>query len=158
MTATLTVTDPGRVDALIAGAMPELSRAFVQKLLEEGRVSCGGRAVKKSFRPEIGDVLTVDIPEPENPEVTAEEIPLDVVYEDRDVIVINKPKGMVVHPAPGHAGGTLVNALMAHCGSELSGINGVLRPGIVHRIDKDTSGLIIAAKNDAAHKALGGGW
>ena len=154
MKATLTVTDPGRVDALLAAAMPELSRAFVQKLLEEGRVTCRGRPVKKSFRPEPGDELTLDIPEPEPLEVTAEEIPLDVVYEDADVIVVNKPKGMVVHPAPGHAGGTLVNALMAHCGADLSGINGVLRPGIVHRIDKDTSGLLIAAKNDAAHRFL----
>ncbi len=154
MKATLTVTDPGRVDALLAAAMPELSRAFVQKLLEEGRVTCRGRPVKKSFRPEPGDELTLDIPEPEPLEVAAEEIPLDVVYEDADVIVVNKPKGMVVHPAPGHAGGTLVNALMAHCGADLSGINGVLRPGIVHRIDKDTSGLLIAAKNDAAHRFL----
>lgn len=154
MRATLTATESGRVDALIAAALPDLSRAFVQRLLEDGRVTCRGRPVKKSFKPEIGDELAVDIPEPERPMVTAEEIPLDVVYEDRDVIVINKPKGMVVHPAPGHPGGTLVNALMAHCGAELSGINGVLRPGIVHRIDKDTSGLIIAAKNDAAHKAL----
>ncbi len=154
MTATLTVTEPGRVDALVAAAMPELSRAFVQKLLEEGRVSCRGKPVKKSFRPAPGDELTLDIPEPEKLEVTAEEIPLDVVYEDGDVIVVNKPKGMVVHPAPGHADGTLVNALLAHCGEELSGINGVLRPGIVHRIDKDTSGLLIAAKNDAAHRSL----
>ena len=154
MTATLTVTEAGRVDALIATAMPELSRAFVQKLLKEGRVLCRGKAVKKSYRPEPGDVLTLDIPEPEAPEIAAEDIPLEIVYEDKDVIVVNKPKGMVVHPAPGHAGGTLVNALMAHCGKELSGINGVLRPGIVHRIDKDTSGLIIAAKNDGAHKCL----
>ena len=154
MTATLTVTESGRVDALIAAAMPEFSRAFVQKLLEEGRVTCRGRVVKKSARPAPGDQLTLDIPEPETPEIAAEDIPLDIVYEDADVIVVNKPKGMVVHPAPGHAGGTLVNALMAHCGEELSGINGVLRPGIVHRIDKDTSGLIIAAKNDAAHKCL----
>lgn len=154
MKATLTVTDPGRVDALLAAALPDLSRAFVQKLLEEGRVTCRGKPVKKSFRPEPGDELFLDIPDPEPLAVTAEAIPLDVVYEDADVIVVNKPKGMVVHPAPGHTGGTLVNALMAHCGDELSGINGVLRPGIVHRIDKDTSGLLIAAKNDAAHKFL----
>ncbi len=155
MTVTLTAAEAGgRVDALIAGRMPELSRSFVQKLLEEGRVTCRGKPVKKSFRPEPGDTLEVDVPEPEPPEVTAEDIPLDVVYEDRDVIVVNKPKGMVVHPAPGHPGGTLVNALMARCGEELSGINGVTRPGIVHRIDKDTSGLLIAAKNDAAHKFL----
>ncbi len=154
MKTTLTAADSGRVDALLAAALPDLSRAFVQKLLEEGRVTCRGRPVKKSFRPDPGDTLTLDIPDPEPLSVTAEAIPLDVVYEDADVIVVNKPKGMVVHPAPGHTGGTLVNALMAHCGEELSGINGVLRPGIVHRIDKDTSGLLIAAKNDAAHKLL----
>ena len=154
MKTTLTAADSGRVDALLAAALPDLSRAFVQKLLEEGRVTCRGRPVKKSFRPDPGDTLTLDIPDPEPLSVTAEAIPLDVVYEDADVIVVNKPKGMVVHPAPGHTGGTLVNALMAHCGEELSGINGVLRPGIVHRIDKDTSGLLIAAKNDAAHKFL----
>lgn len=154
MRATLTANEPGRVDALIAAAMPELSRAFVQKLLEEGRITCKGRPVKKSFKPEPGDELTIDIPEPAAPDVRAEDIPLDIVFEDRDVIVVNKPKGMVVHPAPGHPDGTLVNALMAHCGPELSGINGVLRPGIVHRIDKDTSGLLIAAKNDKAHAFL----
>ena len=154
MTATLTVTESGRADAVIARAMPELSRSFVQKLLEEGRVTCRGRPVKKSLRLSAGDELTLLIPEPEELSVAAEDIPLDIVYEDSDVIVVNKPKGMVVHPAPGHADGTLVNALMAHCGQSLSGINGVLRPGIVHRIDKDTSGLIIAAKNDQAHKCL----
>ncbi len=155
MTVTLTAPETGaRVDALIAANLPDLSRSFVQKLLEEGRVTCRGRAVKKSFKPEAGDELLLDIPEPEPLEVTAEDIPLDVVYEDADVIVVNKPKGMVVHPAPGHDHGTLVNALMARCGPDLSGINGVNRPGIVHRIDKDTSGLLIAAKNDAAHKFL----
>ncbi len=155
MTATLTVSEENlRADALISRAMPELSRSFVQKLLEEGRVTSGGKKIKKSEKLKPGAVLTLDLPEPESLDVTAEEIPLDIVYEDRDVIVVNKPKGMVVHPAPGHSGGTLVNALMAHCGRELSGINGVLRPGIVHRIDKDTSGLLIAAKNDAAHKFL----
>ena len=154
MTATLTVTESGRADAVIARAMPELSRSFVQKLLEEGRVTCRGRPVKKSLRLSAGDELTLLIPEPEELSIAAEDIPLDIVYEDSDVIVVNKPKGMVVHPAPGHADGTLVNALMAHCGQSLSGINGVLRPGIVHRIDKDTSGLIIAAKNDQAHKCL----
>ena len=154
MTATLTVTESGRADAVIARAMPELSRSFVQKLLEEGRVTCRGKPVKKSLRLSAGEELTLLIPEPEELSVAAEDIPLDIVYEDGDVIVVNKPKGMVVHPAPGHADGTLVNALMAHCGQSLSGINGVLRPGIVHRIDKDTSGLIIAAKNDQAHKCL----
>lgn len=154
MTATLTVTESGRADAVIARAMPELSRSFVQKLLEEGRVTCRGKPVKKSLRLSAGEELTLLIPEPEELSVAAEDIPLDIVYEDSDVIVVNKPKGMVVHPAPGHADGTLVNALMAHCGQSLSGINGVLRPGIVHRIDKDTSGLIIAAKNDMAHKCL----
>ena len=155
MTATLTVNDASlRADALVCAAMPSLSRSFVQRLFEEGRVTAGGRPVKKSGKLKTGTELVIDLPEPEDPQVTAEEIPLDIVYEDADVIVINKPKGMVVHPAPGHAGGTLVNALLNHCGGELSGINGVLRPGIVHRIDKDTSGLIIAAKNDLAHRAL----
>ena len=143
-----------RLDALLSRALPGVSRSFAQKLIEDGRVASGGRPVKKSLRPAAGQVFTVDVPEAEPPDVRPQAIPLDVVYEDADVIVVNKPKGMVVHPAPGHPDGTLVNALMAHCGASLSGINGVLRPGIVHRIDKDTSGLVIAAKNDAAHAAL----
>jgi len=143
-----------RLDAVISEALPELSRSFVQKLIEDGGVTLNGRPVKKSYKPNPGDVFTVEVPEPEEIEIVPQNIPLDIVYEDGDVIVINKPKGMVVHPAPGHPDGTLVNALMYHCGDSLSGINGVIRPGIVHRIDKDTSGLIIAAKNDFAHRGL----
>ena len=143
-----------RVDALISKELPELSRSFVQKLIAQGDVTINGHPAKKSDRPQAGDSLELNIPEAQPLEVLPQDIPLSVVYEDDDVIVVDKPRGMVVHPAPGHSDGTLVNALMAHCGSSLSGINGVLRPGIVHRIDKDTSGLIIAAKNDAAHRSL----
>ena len=143
-----------RLDAFLSSALPDRSRSFIQKLIEEGRVTLRGKTCKKSRLTEAGDVYALDLPETKPLEVTAQEIPLDIVYEDGDVIVVNKPKGMVVHPAPGHADGTLVNALLAHCGASLSGINGVIRPGIVHRIDKDTSGLIIAAKNDAAHRSL----
>lgn len=144
----------GRLDAVLCESMPELSRSFIQKVIGSGGVTLRGKTVKKSYKPAIGDVFELDVPEPEVLSASPQEIPLSVVYEDEDVIVVNKPRGMVVHPAPGHADGTLVNALMFHCGESLSGINGVIRPGIVHRIDKDTSGLIIAAKNDAAHKCL----
>ncbi len=143
-----------RADQLIARSIEGLTRSAAQKLLDEGRVTANGKTLKKNARPDAGTVLTVDIPEPENVDIVAQDIPLDVVYEDEDVIVINKPVGLVVHPAPGHSDGTLVNALLWHCGDSLSGINGEKRPGIVHRIDRDTSGLIIAAKNDAAHLAL----
>ena len=143
-----------RADQLIARSIEGLTRSAAQKLLDEGRVTANGKALKKNARPDAGTVLTVDIPEPENVDIVAQDIPLDVVYEDEDVIVVNKPVGLVVHPAPGHPDGTLVNALLWHCGDSLSGINGEKRPGIVHRIDRDTSGLIIAAKNDAAHLAL----
>lgn len=155
METNVTVTEGGkRIDALLAESLPELSRSFIQRLLEEGRVLLGGKAVKKSYKPAPGDVLVLDIPEPEEMTAEPQDIPLNIVFEDEDVIVVNKPRGMVVHPAPGHPDGTLVNALMFHCGDSLSGINGVIRPGIVHRIDMDTSGLIIAAKNDKAHQAL----
>ncbi len=143
-----------RIDAFLARSLQDLSRSAAQKLIDSGAVTVNGRPVKKNHRMAAGECCGVELPEPETLDVTAEDIPLDVVYEDSDVIVVNKPKGMVVHPAPGHPDGTLVNALMHHCGDSLSGINGVLRPGIVHRIDKDTSGLIIAAKNDAAHRSL----
>jgi 23S rRNA pseudouridine1911/1915/1917 synthase len=143
-----------RADQLIARSIEGLTRSAAQKLLDEGRVTANGKTLKKNARPDVGTVLTVDIPEPENVDIVAQDIPLDVVYEDEDVIVVNKPVGLVVHPAPGHPDGTLVNALLWHCGDSLSGINGEKRPGIVHRIDRDTSGLIIAAKNDAAHLAL----
>ena len=143
-----------RCDQFLARMLPELTRSAAQRLLEEGAVLCGRQAVKKNRKTVPGEVYTVELPEPEPIEALPQDIPLDVVYEDTDVIVVNKPVGMVVHPAAGHPDGTLVNALLYHCGNSLSGINGKLRPGIVHRIDRDTSGLIIAAKNDAAHLAL----
>ena len=146
--------DGERLDAFLARSVEDLTRSAAQRLLEEGAVTQGGRALKKNHRTCAGEVLKVALPDPEPLDIRPQDIPLDVVYEDRDVIVVNKPVGMVVHPAPGHPDGTLVNALLYHCGDSLSGINGALRPGIVHRIDRDTSGLIIAAKNDKAHLAL----
>ena len=143
-----------RADQLLARLVPGLTRSAAQRLLEEGAVTLGGGPVKKNYRAAPGDVLAVALPEPEPVEAVPQDIPLDVVYEDDDVVVVNKPVGMVVHPAAGHPDGTLVNALLYHCGASLSGINGALRPGIVHRIDRDTSGLLIAAKNDFAHQAL----
>ncbi len=143
-----------RVDQFLARTVPDLTRSAVQRLLEEGAVTLGGEPVKKNRKTEAGEVYVVALSDPEPIEALPQNIPLDVVYEDEDVIVVNKPVGMVVHPAAGHPDGTLVNALLYHCGNSLSGINGKLRPGIVHRIDRDTSGLIIAAKNDAAHLAL----
>ncbi len=152
---TLRADRPGeRADALVCRLVPDLTRSAAQKLLERGAVTSAGRPVRKNDRPAPGDVLEVVLPDPEPIDVRPQNIPLDVVYEDGDVIVVNKPVGLVVHPAPGHPDGTLVNALLYHCGTSLSGINGELRPGIVHRIDRDTSGLIIAAKNDRAHLAL----
>ena len=146
--------DGERLDAFLARSVEDLTRSAAQRLLEEGAVTQGGSALKKNHRTCAGEVLEVALPDPEPLDIRPQDIPLDVVYEDRDVIVVNKPVGMVVHPAPGHPDGTLVNALLYHCGDSLSGINGALRPGIVHRIDRDTSGLIIAAKNDKAHLAL----
>lgn len=143
-----------RVDALLARSIDGLTRSQAQRLLEQGAVTLGGEAVRKNRRTAEGETYAVEIPETAETELVAQDIPLDVVYEDADVIVVNKPRGMVVHPAPGHPDGTLVNALMYHCGDSLSGIGGEKRPGIVHRIDRDTSGLIIAAKNDFAHLAL----
>lgn len=143
-----------RVDAFLARSVPDLTRSAAQRLLEEGAVTRNGRPVKKNEKTAVGDRLEVALPDPEPVAILPQNIPLDVVYEDADVIVVNKPVGLVVHPAPGHPDGTLVNALLYHCGNTLSGINGELRPGIVHRIDRDTSGLIIAAKNDKAHLAL----
>ena len=143
-----------RADQLIARLAPGLTRSAAQRLLEEGAVTRNGRPVKKNYKAAEGDVLEVALPDPEPAEALPQNIPLDVVYEDGDVIVVNKPVGLVVHPAAGHPDGTLVNALLYHCGNSLSGINGALRPGIVHRIDRDTSGLIVAAKNDFAHQAL----
>lgn len=143
-----------RIDSFISSAVPELSRSAVQKLIESGGITVNGSDVKKNYKTIIGDVFEITIPAPAATDIVPQNIPLDIAYEDDDVIVVNKARGMVVHPAPGHSDGTLVNALMYHCGSSLSGIGGEIRPGIVHRIDKDTSGLIIAAKNDKAHAAL----
>lgn len=143
-----------RIDKFLAEQCEELSRSFLQKLLKSGEVSVNGQAVKASFRLSEGDLIVFEVPEAAKPEILPEPIPLDILYEDEDVILINKPKGMVVHPAAGHYSGTLVNALMYHCRDSLSGINGVLRPGIVHRIDMDTTGVIIACKNDVSHRSI----
>ena len=143
-----------RLDAFLASSLDGLTRSQATRLIESGEVAVNGRAVGKSYKLAGGEDIAVTLPEPEPVEAVPQDIPLDVVYEDTDVIVVNKPSGMVVHPAPGHPDGTLVNALLYHCAGTLSGVGGALRPGIVHRIDRDTSGLIIAAKNDAAHQYL----
>ena len=143
-----------RIDALLARALPALSRSQVQKLLDQGAVTRNGQSLKKNYRCNTGECFDIVLPEPENLPLVPQDIPLDVVYEDEDLIVVNKARGLVVHPAPGHPDGTLVNALLWHCGDSLSGIGGQRRPGIVHRIDKDTSGLLIVAKNDFAHQQL----
>lgn len=151
----LTVEESGaRIDAALAQLVPSLSRSAAQRLLSQGAVLLNGQVAEKSARVSAGDTLELTLPEVKPATAQPEDIPLDVVYEDDDVIVINKPKGLVVHPAAGHWDGTLVNALLHHCAGSLSGIGGELRPGIVHRIDKDTSGLLIVAKNDFAHQAL----
>ena len=143
-----------RIDALLAHMLPQLSRSAAQRLLEEGRVLLRGAPVRKNYRCAAGDCFLLSLPEAEEVPLLPQDIPLDVVYEDGDVIVVNKPRGLVVHPAPGHPDGTLVNALLFHCGDSLSGIGGEKRPGIVHRIDKDTSGLLLIAKNEDAQVVL----
>ena len=144
-----------RVDSYIASSLDGPSRSFVQKLIEKGNVLLNGEVLSsKKEKLKAGDEIEITLPEPEKIEIVAEDIPLDIVYEDEDVLVVNKPRGMVVHPAVGNYTGTLVNAIMHHCGDRLSSINGVIRPGIVHRIDKDTSGLLVIAKNDKAHESL----
>jgi len=132
----------------------EITRSAAVKLIEDGNCTVNGKTVQKNYKLKAGDKVVIEIPEAVDVDILPENIPLDIVYEDNDLLVVNKPKGMVVHPAPGHYSGTLVNALMYHCKDSLSGINGEIRPGIVHRIDKDTSGLLIVAKNDTAHKGL----
>lgn len=142
-----------RIDKLIS-EQTELSRSAAVKLIEQGAVLVGGKIPNKKDEPPVGAEIVITLPEPQSTDILPENIPLDIVYEDSDLLVVNKPKGMVVHPAAGHYSGTLVNALMYHCGDSLSGINGEIRPGIVHRIDKDTSGLLMVAKNDLAHIGL----
>lgn len=145
-----------RVDVVIAGHLPELSRSYIQKIIKSGGLMAGGTVKKANYRPSAGDELEFVIPDEQTPDIRPEPIPLDILYEDEDLLVVNKPKQMVVHPSAGHFEHTLVNALMAHCGDELSGINGILRPGIVHRIDQDTTGALVVCKNDRAHRALAG--
>ena len=142
-----------RIDKVLTEEMPEHSRSFFQKLLKDGMVSVNGRIIKANYKASAEDIVEVILPDPGEPGIVPEDIPLDVLYEDDDILVVNKPKGMVVHPAAGHSSGTLVNAVMYRCGSSLSGINGVMRPGIVHRIDKDTTGALLVCKNDFAHQS-----
>ncbi|XER13171.1 Ribosomal large subunit pseudouridine synthase D [Sporomusa aerivorans] len=142
-----------RLDVLLTGRFPELSRSHLQKIIAEGLVAVNGRQVKANYKAQANETINIIFPEAKPVEICAEDIPLDILYEDADIIVINKPRGMVVHPAAGNYAGTLVNALLEHC-RDLSGINGEIRPGIVHRLDKDTSGVMVAAKNDRAHLNL----
>ena len=151
----LTARNSGeRIDRFLCKDLESLSRSYLQKLLKDGDISVNGKSVKANYKVSEGDEIQVCIPEPESPDILPEDIPLDIIYEDDDILVVNKPKGMVVHPAPGHYSHTLVNAVMYHCGDQLSGINGVLRPGIVHRIDMDTTGSLLVCKNDRAHQIL----
>lgn len=143
-----------RIDRYVCDALADFSRSYIQKLIGSGDVTADGRSVKSSYRVKTGDRIRVITLDSVIPDIIAEDIPLDILYEDDDVLVVNKPKGMVVHPAPGHYEHTLVNAVMYHCGNSLSGINGVMRPGIVHRIDKDTSGSLVICKNDTAHESI----
>ena len=146
-----------RLDAVLARLEPTLSRAQAQRLIEAGEVRVGGAPAKPAHKLRAGERIEGTIPAPVETSVAGEAIPLAILYEDADLVVVNKPAGMVVHPAPGHAGGTLVNALLHHC-ADLSGVGGALRPGIVHRLDKDTSGVLVVAKHDRAHRALAAQW
>ena len=146
--------DGKRIDQCLAASFSDCSRSFLQKLLKDGKVSINGKTQKASSKVAAGDAVLVLLPEPEELNVEPENIPLDILYEDDDLLVVNKPKGMVVHPAAGHSSGTLVNAVLYHCRGNLSGINGVLRPGIVHRIDMDTTGALVICKSDFAHQSL----
>lgn len=146
--------DDERLDAVVASLSEGQSRSYLKNLIKDGSVLLNGKTAKPSARVRENDKITLVLPEKIIPDILPENIPLDILYEDEDVLVVNKPKGMVVHPAPGHYSGTLVNAVMYHCGSSLSGINGVMRPGIVHRIDRDTTGSVIICKNDAAHNSI----
>lgn len=144
----------GRVDKFLDEMLPDFSRSYIQKLIKDGHVLANNKAVKPGYKPAADTEIHVEIPDEVRLDIQAEPIPLDILYEDEDLLVVNKPKGMVVHPAAGHYSGTLVNALMYHCEGRLSGINGVLRPGIVHRIDRDTTGSLVVCKNDLAHQSL----
>lgn len=143
-----------RIDSWLPSKDPSFSRSYIQGLLSEGKIAVNGRTVKANYRVRPLDYIEMMVPKPEALDVVAEEIPLEILYEDSDIIVVNKPKGMVVHPAPGVTSGTMVNALLWHCGNTLSDINGIIRPGIVHRIDKDTTGILVVAKNNKAHEFL----
>ena len=143
-----------RIDKCISSYLSSLSRSYIQKIIKDGNVSVNGIPVKANYRVKSEDSVRFIIPESVEPDIPAQDIPLDILYEDKDLLIVNKPKNMVVHPAPGHYEGTLVNAVMYHCKNELSGINGVMRPGIVHRIDKDTTGSLIICKNDETHNAI----
>ncbi|MFQ6866269.1 RluA family pseudouridine synthase [Blautia sp.] len=143
-----------RIDRYLTEQCPELSRSYIQKLLKDQKVKADHKTVKANYKVQPGQEIVVEIPDAEPLDIQPEDIPLDILYEDPYLLVVNKPKGMVVHPAAGHTGGTLVNAVMAHCGENLSGINGVLRPGIVHRIDKDTTGALLVCKTDEVHRSL----
>ena len=143
-----------RIDRYLSEEMEDRSRSYIQKLIKDQYVIVNQKPVKANYRLSLGDMVEITLPEAKEPDIIPENIPLDILYEDQDIIIVNKPKQMVVHPAPGHYSGTLVNALMYHCGQELSGINGTMRPGIVHRIDMDTTGSLIVCKNDMAHQSL----
>ena len=145
-----------RIDRFLSDDLENLSRSYIQKLLKDGGVLVNGKAVKPNYKLNTEDEILVQIPDPQTPDILPEDIPLDILYEDDDILVVNKPKGMVVHPSPGHYSHTLVNAILYHCKGRLSGINGVLRPGIVHRIDMDTTGSLLICKNDSAHQILAG--
>lgn len=156
MTEYLVVENDGgeRIDRYLAENFEDKSRSYLQKLIKDGQVKVNGKPVKANYRLVFDDRVEIYMPEVKEPDIEPENIPLDILYEDKDVLLVNKPKQMVVHPAPGHYSGTLVNAIMYHCGNELSGINGVMRPGIVHRIDMDTTGSLVICKNDASHQSL----
>ena len=143
-----------RIDRYLSEELEDRSRSYIQKLIKDQYVIVNDKPVKANYRLSLGDRVEIELPEAKEPDIVPEDIPVDILYEDQDIIIVNKPKQMVVHPAPGHYTGTLVNALMYHCGSELSGINGTMRPGIVHRIDMDTTGSLVVCKNDMAHQSL----
>ena len=149
-------TDNERIDKFLSRELTDISRSYVQKLLKEQHILVNGKPVKANYKLSQEDSIEVSVPESEPLDIVPEDIPLDIIYEDNDILVVNKPKGMVVHSAPGHYSHTLVNAVLFHCGKDLSGINGVIRPGIVHRIDMDTTGSLLICKNDRAHQILEG--